>query len=103
MDCLVMLPCPFCGGADIDRSFWATEHGSGPGCSDCGATADTEHDWNSRPDVYPIFDVLPRLWATGHKTKEQDGEWWLFDGGGEGIVSGRDFRGLCVNIILAGI
>ena len=64
---------------------------------DCVATSPR------RPDVYPVFDVLPRLWAAGYKTKEQDGEWWLFRDDGEGICSGRDFRGLCVNILLAGI
>lgn len=51
----------------------------------------------------PIFDVLPRLWATGHRIAEQDGEWCLFDKTGEGIAVGATFRRLCVNIILAGL
>ena len=54
-------------------------------------------------EVLPILGVLPRLWATGHKTVEQDGLWHLFDKDGEGIATGTTFRGLCVNILLMGI
>lgn len=50
----------------------------------------------------PILDILPRLWAKGWKTVEQDGEWWLFGEDGEDIDRGRTFRELCVNIVLAG-
>jgi len=57
----------------------------------------------ARPDAYPIFDILPRLWASGHATKKQDGTWWLFRSDGEGLISGRTFRELCVNIVLAGV
>lgn len=55
-----------------------------------------------RDCVMPILDILPRLWSTGHSTVEQDGKWWLFDSQGEGLTFGKDFRELCVNIILAG-
>ena len=53
--------------------------------------------------VLPILDILPRLWATGHRVAEQDGEWVLFDKTGEGLAVGATFRALCVNIILAGL
>jgi hypothetical protein len=44
-----LLPCPFCGSADIDPAFWmCDDHACGPGCSDCGATADTSEAWNWR-------------------------------------------------------
>jgi hypothetical protein len=43
-----LLPCPFCGGTSIDPAFWATAQYSGPGCDDCGATAETTEGWNAR-------------------------------------------------------
>ena len=49
--------------------------------------------------VYPIFDILPRLFRTGHYIDEQDGRWWLFDAKGEGVISGETYRSLCINII----
>lgn len=55
------------------------------------------------PDPYPVFDILERLYESGHYTKKQDGRWYLFDKGGDGIASGETFRGLCVNIVLAGL
>jgi hypothetical protein len=57
----------------------------------------------NKETFYPIFDILPRLWKEGYKTIEQDGRWWLFDKGGEGVISGETFKDLCVNIILAGL
>lgn len=109
VDALVLLPCPFCGGDNL-KIVQDRIRCRNMACDASGPPALTVLDdrisadkWNRRPDVYPIFDVLPRLWAAGYKTKEQDGEWWLFRSDGEGICSGRDFRGLCVNIILAGI
>jgi hypothetical protein len=54
-------------------------------------------------ELYPVFDILQRLWASGHKTVEQDGQWWLFDKSGEGKTCGRTFREMCVNIVLAGL
>lgn len=44
-----LLPCPFCGGANIDRAEWSGNDGaSGPGCGDCGALADSAEAWNRR-------------------------------------------------------
>lgn len=42
-------PCPFCGSNRTDKKFWSAggaEHG--PGCMDCGATAETVEKWNTR-------------------------------------------------------
>lgn len=112
---MVLLRCPFCGeephglfGEDEQTGLWRVEcFGNGYRCGDWIVEADSREEaaqkWNDRADAYPIFDVLPRLWAEGYKTKEQDGEWWLFRADGEGVCGGSDFRGLCVNIILAGI
>ena len=35
----VLLPCPFCGSANIDAAGWASTNSSGPACDDCGASA----------------------------------------------------------------
>lgn len=49
----VLLPCPFCGSANIDRHGWSQNAGmnenTGPLCNDCGATAETVERWNIRP------------------------------------------------------
>lgn len=47
-DKTIMLPCPFCGFSDIDRSFWRTSSEHGPGCSTCAATAVDDDTWNTR-------------------------------------------------------
>ena len=106
---VVLLPCPFCGHDDIAVEQAGTGRQSCIiACEWCGCRLKSNENgygnaWNSRPDVYPVFDTLQRLWCDGYVTKEQDGEWWLFRKDGEGIVSGGDFRGLCVNIVLAGL
>ena len=43
-------PCPFCDSSDIDCTFWASDSGirSGPGCSKCGAKAESDELWNTR-------------------------------------------------------
>jgi hypothetical protein len=44
-----LLPCPFCGGTNIDPAEWSASDGkSGPGCGDCGALAESADDWNRR-------------------------------------------------------
>lgn len=44
-----LLPCPFCGGTDIDPAEWSGNDGkSGPGCGTCGALADSAELWNRR-------------------------------------------------------
>jgi hypothetical protein len=41
------------------------------------------------------FDILPRLLDIGCKIAKQDGEWWIFERGGNGVVSGKTFREMC--------
>jgi hypothetical protein len=45
----VLLPCPFCGGRNIDPAGWASIDRKGPACDDCSGSADTVALWNSRP------------------------------------------------------
>ena len=52
---------------------------------------------------YAIFDILERLYESGHSTLKSGGVWWLLDKDSEGVISGETFRGLCVNIVLAGL
>lgn len=44
----MILPCPFCGGSDIDVEYWMSVDRSGPGCNTCSATAETLQMWNTR-------------------------------------------------------
>lgn len=44
-----LLPCPFCGSADIDPEGWASTDRAGPACNNCSGSADTVELWNSRP------------------------------------------------------
>ena len=68
-----MKACPFCGSVEVDAQFTAwqdvndgtIEHG--PGCMDCGATAETLEGWNKRSEAGESVmvnyrdDLLPRL------------------------------------------
>lgn len=53
-----VLPCPFCGSANVDPDGWASQHTSGPACDDCGASAggamqsreENVAAWNTRPE-----------------------------------------------------
>ena len=45
-----LMPCPFCGSVEVDSDGWKSDDGrNGPSCNDCGATAETITQWNSRP------------------------------------------------------
>lgn len=45
----MLKPCPFCGSSDIDAAFAKWGDGAvSPGCMSCGATANTQSDWNDR-------------------------------------------------------
>jgi hypothetical protein len=44
-----LLPCPFCGGTNIDPEGWVSTERKGPACDDCAGCADTVELWNSRP------------------------------------------------------
>ncbi|WP_323142773.1 hypothetical protein [Massilia phyllosphaerae] len=59
-----LLPCPFCGGTNIDPAEWSGNDGkSGPGCGDCGALGESIEAWNRR--AAPALDAsgLPPLSA----------------------------------------
>lgn len=44
-----LLPCPFCGSQNVDPEGWASTERRGPACDDCGSSADTVAEWNTRP------------------------------------------------------
>lgn len=54
---VTLLPCPFCGGMNIDPTGWQSIDAKGPACDDCGASAgqisldhaDNIAAWNRRP------------------------------------------------------
>ena len=46
-----------------------------------------------------VLEALPKVWAAGYTTTEQDGFWHLFAPGGEGIISAASFRELCAAIV----
>ncbi len=52
-----------------------------------------EHSGSS--DCSSAFDVLPRLLDIGCKIARQDGQWWIFEHDGEGVVGGGTFREMC--------
>jgi hypothetical protein len=54
-------------------------------------------------DVLPILDRLPKLWAEGFRTRAEVGRWVLVAPDGVVLCSAESFRGLCVNIVLAGV
>lgn len=47
-ECAALLPCPFCGSANIEKDAWSSLSAEGPGCDDCGATAESAEAWNRR-------------------------------------------------------
>ena len=46
-----------------------------------------------------VLEALPKVWAAGYTTTEQDGFWHLFAPGGAGIISAASFRELCAAIV----
>lgn len=62
-----LLPCPFCGGGDVDPHGWLNGEGEhGPQCMGCGATGENADAWNARaslpvgvPDGYALVPVEP--------------------------------------------
>lgn len=59
-----LLPCPFCGGTEIDPEEWSNQTGlSGPGCSSCGAVADSAAAWNRRAPVQAQGVALLSGWT----------------------------------------
>lgn len=54
---------------------------------------------------YPVFDTMDRLFRDGHYIWHAvpNGMFYLSNAGGGTVMSGRSFRELCVNIVLAGL
>lgn len=43
--------CPYCGSTNLDPAAWMSDrdtNNTGPGCDDCGATAESGDKWNMR-------------------------------------------------------
>lgn len=59
---------------------------------------------NLRSDRFmPIFDILPRLWRDGYTAELRGEDWVLRSPDYDVVAQGVSFRGLCVNIVLAGL
>jgi hypothetical protein len=41
------------------------------------------------------LEVIPRLLDVGCKIAKQDGQWWIFEHDGEGVVGGSTFSEMC--------
>lgn len=55
-----LLPCPFCGSADIEDRCTLTNTGLiGPKCRKCGATTPTADAWNRRRSWIPVTAATP--------------------------------------------
>lgn len=54
---------------------------------------------------YAVFDTLDRLMRQGHKIVQpiDNGSFYLLNAAGGIVMSGKSFRDLCVNIVLAGL
>lgn len=42
-----------------------------------------------------VLDALPRLLGVGCKIAKQEGQWWIFEHDGEGVVGGNTFGEMC--------
>lgn len=97
MESSAMLPCPFCGGSDVDASFASTlndndEPGQNAGCMNCGAggpdaTSDAEAiaAWNARPSGW--LSVEAALPEAG-----EDEPYYLHLSNGDTCVGYLDFN-----------
>ena len=45
-----LLPCPFCGGEAAVYLAWYDDEQTNIRCMQCGATADSEEEWNTRAE-----------------------------------------------------
>jgi len=75
-----------------------TSHGSGVSSAIYGVY------WNAEPEpeLFPVFDILDRLYREGYEVK-----WhlkcYLLNPAGGIVASGTTFRDLCTNIVLMGL
>ncbi len=60
--------CPFCGSGDIDPKGWMTLTTSGPECNNCGATACSAGEWNTRhiPEGCALVSTLQLELCVAH-------------------------------------
>lgn len=49
--------------------------------------------------LIPALDLLQTRLERGEYLAKQDGLWYLFDAKGEGVISGKNLRGLLINLI----
>lgn len=59
---------------------------------------DADRDFGSS-DCSSAFEIIPRLLDIGYKIRKQDGEWWIFEDNGEGVVGGATFREMCERLV----
>ena len=79
-------PCPFCGGKASGKA-WSNPSGEfGPGCTDCGVTAESSVTWNTRtlPQPAAVEAVEVMAYAlehpeAGYKVYKQFSQ-WMVDG-----------------------
>jgi len=56
--------------------------------------------WNKyKIDFIPSLDLLQARLEAGCYIAKQDGEWWLWEEGGEGVCSGKTIRDMLVSLI----
>ena len=56
-------------------------------------------------ELFPVFDTLDRLIRQGHRVicPVDNGSFYLANADRQILASGKSFRELCVNIVLAGL
>lgn len=72
--------CPFCGSTNLDPEHWMSDadvNNTGPGCDDCGATAQSVELWNMRTAVFDAVACQQAYTDHYHKTPAAVGfdEW----------------------------
>ena len=50
-------------------------------------------------NAVPSIDLLQTRLERGEYLKKQDGRWWLFEAGGEGVVSGKSLGDILISLI----
>lgn len=50
-------------------------------------------------NLIPALDLLQARLERGEYLAKQDGEWHLFEPGGEGVASGKNLREILINLI----
>jgi hypothetical protein len=76
-----------------------TSHGSGVSSAIYGVY------WNAEPEpeLFPVFDILDRLYREGWTVEMRIDRFFIFDESAKLRASGATFRDLCTNIVLMGL